>query len=105
MPDDEPRLYSGTIPAVAGCLAALPVLFLLLGLVLFVSAWGAAHCGSRPACVRRSNLITLVELAVAAGIVLLFGLSVGTIVRRHMQRRWTPAWRDRRPGPLMPGRG
>jgi len=87
MSDDEPRLYSGSLPSLAGCLAAVPVLLPLLMPLLFVWAWSGSHCEPQPECVGRSNVTTLVSLAVVAGIVLLFGLSVRAIVRWHMQRR------------------
>jgi hypothetical protein len=87
MSDDEPRLYSGSIPSLAGCLAAGTVLVLLVVPVLFVWAWSGAHCEPQPGCVRRSHIMVLVELAAVAGIVLLFALGVRAIVRWHMQKR------------------
>lgn len=105
MADDEPRLYSGSIPSLLGCLAAIPVLLALVMPVLFVWAWSGAHCEPQPECVRRSNLVTLAGLAVVAGIVLLFGLGVRAIARWHLQKRMDARLAGRPPWAAFVGVG
>ena len=105
MADDEPRLYSGPIPSLLGCLAAIPVLLVLLMPLLFVWACSGAHCEPRPECVRRSHITTLVALAVVAGIVFLFGLGVRAIVRWHMQKRMDARLAGRPPWAAYAGVG
>jgi hypothetical protein len=84
---DDPRLYSGTRPALLGFLAAAAFAALMAVPLLFAWAWGGAHCEPAPSCARAVERNMAIAAGVVAAFAVLLGLAVRATVRWRMQRR------------------
>jgi hypothetical protein len=95
--DERPPFKPGPQGGLLGCLAAAAFLAVASVPLLFVLAWGGAHCTPVPECQRAGERMMLVPAAIVLGCALLLFLAVKALVDWSLRRSHDPALAGRRP--------